>query len=67
MQVAFESLDAPQLHLASQPMLSLHASGRITGIVFESGHSITQTASIFEGFVMPGVCKSIPYGGEVLD
>lgn len=39
-QIMFESFDVPALYLANQSLLSLYATGRTTGVVWESGDSI---------------------------
>ena len=39
-EVAFESLDAPQFYLAVQAVLSTYSAGRSTGLVVDSGDGI---------------------------
>jgi len=48
-QVMFETFNIPAMYVAMQGVLSLHASGRTTGIVLDSGDGVSQTVPIFEG------------------
>lgn len=48
-QIFFEKLCVPSLHIALNAVLSLHASGRATGIVFNSGTEATEIVPIHEG------------------
>jgi actin-related protein len=44
--------------------LSLHATGRTTGIVVECGAGVTQTAAVFDNFVIREACKRVDFGGN---
>eukprot|EP00927_Polykrikos_kofoidii_P079856 TRINITY_DN76692_c0_g1_i1.p1 TRINITY_DN76692_c0_g1~~TRINITY_DN76692_c0_g1_i1.p1 ORF type:complete len:389 (+),score=66.45 TRINITY_DN76692_c0_g1_i1:41-1168(+) len=52
-QIMFETFNVPALHVAIQEVLSLHASGRTTGIVMDCGESVSFTVPIYEGYVVP--------------
>ncbi|XP_074034671.1 actin-5 [Leptinotarsa decemlineata] len=52
-QVMFESFNIPAMYLLNQAVLSLYASGRMTGIVLDSGHGVSQIVPITEGYVIP--------------
>ena len=36
-------------YLANQAVLSLYASGRLTGMVYDSGHHVSYTVPVYEG------------------
>lgn len=45
-QIMFETFNMPALYVARQAVLSLFASGRMTGIILDSGNRITHTANL---------------------
>ena len=49
----FESFNTPGVFMANQAVLSLYGSGHVTGIVISSGHSVTDTVPIYEGYTVP--------------
>lgn len=59
-ELMFECFNIPSLYIAIQPVLSLYASGRTTGIVYDSGHSTSYVVPIFEG-------NAVPYGIQSAD
>ncbi len=48
-EIMFETFNTPALFIAMQPVLSLYASGRSSGIVMESGYGVTHTVPIIDG------------------
>jgi actin-related protein len=56
-QVMFETFDVPAFYCATTSTLSLYASGRTTGIVLDSGHSVTHAGGVGH-FVLPLVFMS---------
>ncbi|XP_062607055.1 actin-3-like [Saccostrea cucullata] len=52
-QIMFETFNIPAMYVAIQAVLSLHASGRKTGIVLDSGDDVTHVVPIYEGFDLP--------------
>ncbi|CAG9323059.1 unnamed protein product [Blepharisma stoltei] len=65
-QIIFEVFSIPAFYLASQPALSLYSSGKITGLVVDSGDSITSAVPIYEGYVLPYAIKTVNFGGKDL-
>lgn len=49
-QLFFDTFDVPSLHIISQPVPAIYASGRLTGLVVESGHGVSYAAAVYEGF-----------------
>ena len=47
-EIMFESFKIPCLHQCMTPLLSLYASGRITGLVIESGAGVSHVVPIFK-------------------
>jgi len=48
----FERFNVPALNVCQQATLSLYASGRVTGLVVDSGHGVTHCVPVVEGFAM---------------
>ena len=63
-QLMFETFKVPSYYVEKQGVLSLYASGRTTGIVFESGDGVTQIVPIYEGYTVPRCIKRINFAGR---
>jgi centractin len=54
-ELFFETFNAPAWCIQIQAVLSLYSSGRITGVVLDSGDGVTHVVPICEGFAIePG-------------
>ena len=62
----FETFKVPAMNIAIPAVLSLYSEGRLTGIICDSGHGVTHTAPIYEGFFMSDAVTKIPFGGQDL-
>jgi len=65
-EIMFEKFNVPSLHIASQAVLPIYASGKTTGLVFHSGDGVTSIAPVYEGnIILSGVCRMDMAGGEL--
>ncbi|KAK4881199.1 hypothetical protein RN001_004518 [Aquatica leii] len=51
-EIMFETFNTPAMYIAIQGLLSLFDSGRITGIVLNSGDGVSQIVPIYEGYAI---------------
>lgn len=62
----FESFQTPAMYVAMQAPLSLFASGRLTGVVVDSGDSVTHAVAIRDGYVVPHSVLKVDFAGRQL-
>ncbi len=65
-QIMFETFNVPALYVTSHPVLSLYASGRTTGIVFDSGDSVSYSVPVYEGHALPHAITHLHLAGRDL-
>jgi len=65
-QIMFETFSAPKCYIGIQAVLSLYASGRTTGIVFDCGDGVSHTVPIYEGYCLPHAVMRIDLAGRDL-
>lgn len=64
----FETFNVPAAYVAIDAVLTLYASGRTTGLVLQSGTSISTALPIYEGYLIPhGVVRYDLAGNDVTD
>lgn len=63
-KIMFELFNVPCLYLSSQEVCSLYASGRTTGLILNSGDSVTSAVPIFEGFTVPFATQKMGMAGR---
>ena len=63
-QIMFELFNVPAFYVSIDAVLALYASGRSTGVVLDSGHTVTNTVPIFEGHALLHAVNRLDVGGR---
>lgn len=63
-EIFFETFNVPAFFLSMQAVLSLYATGRVTGVVLDSGDGVTHAVPIYEGFAMPHSIMRVDVAGR---
>lgn len=66
-EIFFNVYNSPGISLNYQSNLSLYASGKTTGLVFNSGYSSTYAVPIYEGFSIPHAIIKSKLAGRDID
>ena len=65
-QIMFETFNIPSLYVANQAVLSLYSTGRLTGIVLDSGDAASHSVPVYEGYALRHCTLSLDVGGRHL-
>ncbi|XP_070346337.1 actin-like protein 9 [Equus asinus] len=65
-EVVFESLRSPAMYVASQSVLSVYAHGQVSGLVVDTGHGVTYTVPVFQGYNLPHAAQRLDLAGTHL-
>eukprot|EP01084_Bolivina_argentea_P175436 303816_1 len=63
-QIMFEAFGVNGLYVAIDAVLSLYASGRVTGIVMDCGDDVCHTVPIYEGHALRDATYRLDIGGR---
>jgi len=63
-EIMFETFNVPALYIATQAVLSLYASGRVTGCVLDIGDGVSHIVPIFEGFALSHAIQRVDLAGR---
>jgi centractin len=63
-QIFFETFNVPALFVSMQAVLSLYASGKVTGTVLDCGDGVTHSVPIYEGFAITNAIQRIDLAGR---
>uniref|UniRef100_UPI00398F4F30 actin-1-like n=1 Tax=Pristiophorus japonicus TaxID=55135 RepID=UPI00398F4F30 len=62
-ELLFENFGVPAMYVAHQSVLSLYSTGRINGLIIESGLGVSCTAPIYNGYTLPHATYRLDLAG----
>lgn len=62
----FETFQIKNVYVAPEPVMSLYAAGRTTGLAFSSGDGVTCTYPVYDGFSIPHAIEKTNISGRYL-
>ncbi|KAH6893699.1 actin 1 [Coprinopsis sp. MPI-PUGE-AT-0042] len=65
-QIMFETFNVPAFYVSIHAVCSLYASGRMTGLVVDSGQDVTTVVPVYEGFSVSHAVSRLDVGGRDL-
>lgn len=65
-EIFFDHFQVPAFYVSIQAVLSLYASGRTTGMVYDSGDGVTHMVPVFDGFSLKHAVQRANLAGREL-
>jgi len=65
-EIFFDNFQVPAFYVSVQAVLSLYASARTTGLVYDSGDGVTHTVPVYDGFSLKHAVKRANLAGRDL-
>lgn len=65
-QLMFEKFSTPSIYIGNQAVLSLFASGRKTGCVFDAGYGVSNIVPVHEGYALKDSASCLDFSGKEL-
>jgi len=63
-EILFEEFGVPALYVATQAILALYATGKVTGLVIDSGDGVTHIVPIYESMLITHAIRRINIAGR---
>ena len=63
MEIMFEKFNVPAMYIVNQSMLPLLASGKLTGLVLDSGDGVTHAVPIYESTILTDATIRLDFAG----
>jgi len=63
-EIMFEKYEIPAFFLCKNAVLSAFASGRATGLIFDTGAAVTSAVPVHDGYVLQNCIVRTPLGGD---
>lgn len=64
LEIFFETFKVPAFYVFTQAVLSLYASGKTTGVVFDSGDGVTHIATVYDGYCIQHAVSRVDLAGK---
>lgn len=63
-EVLFEHFKVKSLAIMNTAALSMYSTGKVTGLICESGEGFSYTVPVFEGYALPHACLKLEIAGQ---
>ena len=63
-EILFEKFKVKSLQIMNTAALSMYSTGKVTGLICESGEGTTYTVPIFEGYAIPHAYQKLDIAGQ---